>query len=280
MKRPWTKEEDAILQDLVRAHGKQWSFILTQIPERTATQIAARWEKCLDPNLHKGPFTPEEDQAVANFVAQHGPRCWPQIVSVLPHRSAKQCRERWVNHLDPTVVKTEWSAREDEMIFEHVQMHGPKWSQIAKAFPGRSDNAIKNRWNSSISKRIVADPNGQKRLLPDSSHRKYRAKERPAVQSTKEESPVVSRDSPEKMPMCRPPPLELPDPLDLPSPRLSLQTFSLQTPLFGTPTPFGLLTPNSPFDGVRGGIFSELMSPTGPGAFLLSPVKGPSEGNL
>jgi hypothetical protein len=176
MKRSWTAEEDGTLTDLVRAHGKRWALIATRLPDRSASQVAARWEKCLDPNIRKGPFGADEDMIVRTFVAQHGPRNWSQLSALLPHRGPKQCRERWFNHLDPSVVKADWTPQEDQVIFREVERIGPKWSTIAKMIPGRSDNAIKNRWNSSLSKRIQLGVDRGKMLVPEPSKRKKKSK--------------------------------------------------------------------------------------------------------
>ena len=264
MGRNWTEAEDKILRELVGTHGKQWGFIASHLPNRTASQVAARWEKCLDPNIKKGPFTHEEDQLIVNFVAQNGPRSWPRITAVLPHRSPKQCRERWFNHLDPTVVKSEWTQEEDERIFEQHEKLGGKWSTIVKMFPGRTDNAIKNRWNSSVSKRISTDASGVRFVLPDSSKRKYRPRERP-------EPRLVS--TPVQEQKRHPPPLEIPQ-LDVSpsaSPGIPFTPFSLQTPIM-QPGDGGLFSPISPLKGFPITPSNGLLSPGGD-SFLFSPKK-------
>ena len=184
MGRKWDDAEDNLLRKLVAQHGKQWSLIASKIPNRTASQVSSRWEKCIDPALTKGPFSPEEDAAIIEYVNKNGPTSWPRLAEILHQRSPKQCRERWFNHLDPSLSKESWTNDEDIIIFEHYQVLGPKWSTIAKYLRHRSDNSIKNRWNSSISKRIKVDANGRKILVEEPSKKNHKVKNRhkPALQ--------------------------------------------------------------------------------------------------
>ena len=189
MGRNWTEEEDNLLRKLIVQYGKQWSVLATHIPNRSATQIAARWDKCINPNLQKGPFSAEEDQLIIEFVEKHGIHAWPKVTSVLPKRTAKQCRERWFNNLDPTVTKGPWTPEEDDMIYQAWLKYGPKWSQIAKLIPGRTDNSIKNRWNASISKRMRVDENGEHYLAPGKIRKHSKRSRPPPIQVS---SPTVS----------------------------------------------------------------------------------------
>ena len=130
----------------------------------TTTQCLHRWNKVLKPGLHKGPWTVEEDRIVSAMVLKYGVGMvkWSVIASQLHGRIGKQCRERWFNHLDPSIKKGEWTAVEDNVVFTSQLVFGNRWSEIAKLLPGRTENAVKNRFNSSARKKwLKTQPEGE-----------------------------------------------------------------------------------------------------------------------
>lgn len=103
----------------------------------------------------KRPWTEEEDNQLRALTQRHGVGLWATIAQSIPGRTGKQVRERWLNHLSPGVVKRPWSAEEDRIIINTHLRYGNAWSKIAKLLNGRSDNSVKNRFYTSLRRRIT-----------------------------------------------------------------------------------------------------------------------------
>lgn len=95
-------------------------------------------------------WTIEEDGKILELVNKYGTGSWSVIGSFFDTRTGKQCRERWHNILNPAIKKSQWLPSDDQTIITGHKEYGSSWSQIANMLPGRSHNAIKNRWNSII----------------------------------------------------------------------------------------------------------------------------------
>ena len=131
----WVSEEDEHLRDIVRVHGAEnWRKVASLLgPTRTDVQCLHRWNKVLRPGLQKGAWSLDEDRLVRDAVQYQalngvGRILWSEIAAQLPGRLGKQCRERYFNHLDPSINKGDWTPPEDRILFEGQKQFGNRYS--------------------------------------------------------------------------------------------------------------------------------------------------------
>ncbi|KAG5018037.1 hypothetical protein JHK87_013892 [Glycine soja] len=140
---------------------------------------------CEKAHTNKGAWTKEEDHRLISYIRAHGEGCWrslPKAAGLL--RCGKSCRLRWINYLRPDLKRGNFSLEEDQLIIKLHSLLGNKWSLIAGRLPGRTDNEIKNYWNTHIRRKLLSrgiDP-ATHRPLNDSSHQEPAAVSAPPKQ--------------------------------------------------------------------------------------------------
>ncbi|CAN8260595.1 unnamed protein product [Cochlearia groenlandica] len=111
---------------------------------------------CDESGLKKGPWTPEEDQKLISHIQKHGHGSWRALPKQAGlNRCGKSCRLRWTNYLRPDIKRGNFTAEEEQTIINLHSLLGNKWSSIAGHLPGRTDNEIKNYWNTHIRKKLI-----------------------------------------------------------------------------------------------------------------------------
>uniref|UniRef100_A0A3Q7FYH2 Uncharacterized protein n=1 Tax=Solanum lycopersicum TaxID=4081 RepID=A0A3Q7FYH2_SOLLC len=112
---------------------------------------------CLDKDgLKKGPWTHDEDQKLLAYVDEHGYGSWSDLpLRAGLQRCGRSCRLRWINYLRPNIKRGKFSSEEERTIFQLHALLGNRWSIIASHLPNRSDNEIKNYWNTRLKKRLI-----------------------------------------------------------------------------------------------------------------------------
>ncbi|KAG2681450.1 hypothetical protein I3843_11G145400 [Carya illinoinensis] len=114
-------------------------------------------QPCCDKlGVKKGPWTAEEDKKLINFILTNGQCCWravPKLAGL--RRCGKSCRLRWTNYLRPDLKRGLLSEAEEQLVIDLHARLGNRWSKIAARLPGRTDNEIKNHWNTHIKKKLL-----------------------------------------------------------------------------------------------------------------------------
>ncbi|KAL3615644.1 Transcription factor myb17 [Castilleja foliolosa] len=138
---------------------------------------------CDKEGLKRGPWTPEEDEKLVGFINKNGHSSWrslPKLAGLL--RCGKSCRLRWTNYLRPDIKRGPFSIDEEKLVIQLHAILGNRWAAIASQLPGRTDNEIKNLWNTHLKKQLVhmgIDPhthepssksNGSKSQPPSTRH--------------------------------------------------------------------------------------------------------------
>ncbi|KAL4363043.1 hypothetical protein GQ457_04G012570 [Hibiscus cannabinus] len=114
-------------------------------------------QPCCDKlGVKKGPWTAEEDKKLVNFIITHGHCCWRSVPKLAGlRRCGKSCRLRWTNYLRPDLKRGLLNDDEEQLVIDLHARLGNRWSKIAARLPGRTDNEIKNHWNTHIKKKLT-----------------------------------------------------------------------------------------------------------------------------
>ena len=174
LKGKWAPEEDEQLMSAIKIYGTQnWQSVAQTIDGRTGQQCLHRFEKAINPMIKRGRWDPCEDellkQAIKPFLGTDSSMKinWSTVKQSVPGRTDVQCRERWVNILDPSLSASPFTAEEDKNLLEMVQLYGSgNWSKISiEMGRRRTDNQLWRRWKQIAKKQKKPKPKSAKKKV-------------------------------------------------------------------------------------------------------------------
>ncbi|KAL8293680.1 hypothetical protein RQP46_000381 [Phenoliferia psychrophenolica] len=186
----WKPADDAKLKEAVALFGENWQSV-ARFVGRHSNQCINRWSKTLRPTIKKGKWSTEEDEMLQAAVASCG-RAWKQVALRVTGKTDAQCRERWVNVLDPKLLDpSKWSEEEEATLIRLREVEKKSWSEIANAFSGRrTDNHCMRCYNNILKRR--EHPEGIKRGPKVDPNGKPSGRKRPAPTMIESPSPSPS----------------------------------------------------------------------------------------
>lgn len=179
-RKPWTKEEDAKLTQIVHekliSHGFEgginqlfsqtptfeldWEAVSDELGTRKPKECKKRWNNSLNPTLKKGKWTPEEDEMLINLFKEFG-SSWQKISLAIPGRTDDQCAKRYIEVLDPSTKDRlrPWTIDEDLLLIKKVKTYGTKWRTISNEMVGRPSLTCRNRWRKIVTEVVRGKAN-------------------------------------------------------------------------------------------------------------------------